>query len=101
MKEVELQIEFKQLGCDTSSRPRKTACAVIQEPVRVPEFVFRAAQVAQTKSERRYRRSCQRQQVIVQTYTEAVTVNPRAASKRRLCPSANIRSSRRHAKALL
>jgi hypothetical protein len=42
-----------------------------------------------------------RDNVMAHTYTEAVTVNPRVASKRRLCLSANIRTSRRHAKALL
>jgi hypothetical protein len=35
------------------------------------------------------------------TYTEAVTVKPRIASKRRLRLSPNIRSSSTHAKALL
>jgi hypothetical protein len=35
------------------------------------------------------------------TYTEAVTVKPRIASKRRLRLRANIRSSSRHAKVLL
>ena len=38
---------------------------------------------------------------MVHMYTEAVTLSPRIVIKRRLCLSAKIRSSGRHAKALL
>jgi len=48
-----------------------------------------------------YRRSSQRQTIVAHTSTEAVTLNARLASKRRLPLSANIKSSSRHAKALL
>jgi hypothetical protein len=66
-----------------------------------PEFIFRASQVAQTESQPLYRRSSQRQTIMAHTYTDAVTDNARIAIKRWLRLSANIRSSSRHAKALL
>jgi hypothetical protein len=65
------------------------------------ESVFCASQVAQTASARFYYRSSQKQTIMAHTYTEAVTVNPCIASKRWLRLRANIKSSNRHAKALL
>jgi hypothetical protein len=61
----------------------------------------KALQAAQAECQQCYLKSCQRETIVVHTYTEAVTVSPRVASKRRLCLSANIRNSSRHAKALL
>jgi hypothetical protein len=66
-----------------------------------PNRHIKALQAAQAEYEQCYLKSCQRETIVVHTYTEAVTVSPRVASKRRLCLSANIRNSSRHAKALL
>jgi len=66
-----------------------------------PQPTHKALQPAQTESQHCYGRSCQRQTMMAHIYTDAVTESPRIASQRRLCLSVNIRSSSRHAKALL